>query len=526
MHNLSSEEFSFLLEQNSFADIALFFKDGSLIFDLSYDTLKEIGIKLVGPRQKVYHFLKMIKLCCTKSLFNQGSDLKHLEVVQENVDKAKTLQFFDECENEYNVTIKDYSSYESIISSVKESLRTENHTCLHIIPFQLTFNSLHSQGRQLTEKQVLYILNRFDNINKKFCNYKFYAFTEKKVPKLTKHHFYENRPPTEYISLNLNQYFPNVRKSSKLNRSAFVLKIDTKLDESLPGDDEVSTATSMSPAKTDKWVQGSLIGQGSFGSVVLGLNTRTAELSAIKQVELPTLSNEERKIQMLKSFEHEVSLLQELNHSNIVRYLDCQITEEKFLIYLEYVPGGSVRQMYKSYGAFEEPLIRNFTRQILNGLCYLHEKKIIHRDIKGANILIDNRGRAKISDFGLSKRIENQVLMASRQSGMQGSVHFMSPEVVRHSEYITAKADIWSLGCTIIEMLTAELPWGNTNSIQVMFKIGHGDHPVLPDNLSDYLKDFLSQCFKFKPEERPNADVLLKHPFLEDGILVCTCTHK
>src|SRR5271163_2823709 len=114
-------------------------------------------------------------------------------------------------------------------------------------------------------------------------------------------------------------------------------------------------------------------------------------------------------------------------------------TDEKFLnIFLEYVPGGSVVQLLTQYGPFEEPLVRNFVRQILAGLIYLHGRDIIHRDIKGANVLVDNKGVIKISDFGISKKVEANLLSTAhhpnRQS-LQGSVYWMAPEVVKQTSY-------------------------------------------------------------------------------------------
>lgn len=147
-------------------------------------------------------------------------------------------------------------------------------------------------------------------------------------------------------------------------------------------------------------------------------------LMAVKQVELPTGSapNEERKKSMLNALEREIDLLKDLQHPNIVQYLcacffrylqlglltrclDSSVDDDFLNIFLEYVPGGSVTALLRSYGAFEEPLVKNFVRQILEGLNYLHERDIIHRDIKGANILVDNKGGIKISDFGISKKV-------------------------------------------------------------------------------------------------------------------------
>lgn len=135
-------------------------------------------------------------------------------------------------------------------------------------------------------------------------------------------------------------------------------------------------------------------------------------LMAVKQVDLPSGSgpNEQRKKSMLDALEREIDLLKDLQHDNIVQYLDSSVDADHLNIFLEYVPGGSVTAIIRNYGAFEETLCRHFVRQILQGLNYLHERDIIHRDIKGANILVDNKAGVKISDFGISKKVEDSKL--------------------------------------------------------------------------------------------------------------------
>ncbi|KNZ44308.1 hypothetical protein VP01_92g13 [Puccinia sorghi] len=265
-----------------------------------------------------------------------------------------------------------------------------------------------------------------------------------------------------------------------------------------------------------KWVRGALIGQGSFGSVYLGMHALNGTLMAVKQVERPsgTSHNEERKKSMLGALVREIEFLKELQHTNIVQYLDSSADDSFFNIFLEYVPGGSVSTLLKNYGSFEEALVNTFTRQILEGLNYLHSKEIIHRDIKGANILVDNKGVIKISDFGISKRVEDNLLSTARihRPSLQGSVFWMAPEVVKQTSY-TRKADIWSLGCLIVEMLTGEHPWASLTQMQAIFRIGSFATPEIPDDISDECTDLLKQTFLIDHHARPTAMELSNHAF-------------
>jgi mitogen-activated protein kinase kinase kinase len=267
-----------------------------------------------------------------------------------------------------------------------------------------------------------------------------------------------------------------------------------------------------------RWMKGTLIGAGSFGSVYLALNSLTGELMAVKQVEMPTNAKDDaRKQSMIDALSREIALLRDLQHPNIVQYLASSKEDNCFNIFLEYVPGGSVAAMLNNYGPLKEPLVRNFVRQILQGLAYLHGKNIIHRDIKGANVLVDNKGGIKISDFGISKKVEAGLLNSSaahHRPSLQGSVFWMAPEVVKQTSY-TLKADIWSLGCLIVEMLTGSHPYPDCSQLQAIFKIGTGGSaPQIPEICTSEAKTFLSQTFELDHNKRPTAEELLTSPFM------------
>ena len=294
-------------------------------------------------------------------------------------------------------------------------------------------------------------------------------------------------------------------------------------DDGEEADEELQSFLAGESWDDNKWMKGALIGQGSFGSVYLALHAVTGELLAVKQVEAPAPGangqGDNRKKSMIDALKREISLLRELRHPNIVQYLGCSSSADKLNIFLEYVPGGSVQTMLNSYGALPEPLVRSFVRQILTGLSYLHNGDIIHRDIKGANILVDNKGTIKISDFGISKKLEaSNILSGANNSrhrpSLQGSVFWMAPEVVKQTSY-TRKADIWSLGCLVVEMMTGNHPFPDCSQLQAIFKIGGGKvAPTIPEHASDEAQDFLRRTFEIDHNLRPSADELMMHLFL------------
>ncbi|XP_032072848.1 mitogen-activated protein kinase kinase kinase 2 [Thamnophis elegans] len=269
---------------------------------------------------------------------------------------------------------------------------------------------------------------------------------------------------------------------------------------------------SRSPRAPTNWVLGKPLGQGAFGRVYLCYDADTGRELAVKQVEFDPDSPETSK--EVNALECEIQLLKNLLHERIVQYYGClrDHPEGTLSIFMEYMPGGSIKDQLKAYGALTENVTRKYTRQILEGVHYLHSNMIVHRDIKGANILRDSAGNVKLGDFGASKRLQTICLSGTGMKSATGTPYWMSPEVISGEGY-GRKADIWSVGCTVVEMLTEKPPWAEFEAMAAIFKIAtQPTNPQLPPHVSDHGRDFLKRIFT-EAKLRPSADELLRHTF-------------
>eukprot|EP01127_Copromyxa_protea_P021740 TRINITY_DN7566_c1_g1_i1.p1 TRINITY_DN7566_c1_g1~~TRINITY_DN7566_c1_g1_i1.p1 ORF type:complete len:1094 (-),score=247.61 TRINITY_DN7566_c1_g1_i1:58-3339(-) len=247
-----------------------------------------------------------------------------------------------------------------------------------------------------------------------------------------------------------------------------------------------------------------VIGKGGWGVVYKGMDEWTAGTVAVKQVKTAGIPQDE-----LKGMMNEITLLQKLKNENIVRYIDSHITEGAFFIVLEFLENGSLSDMLKDFGEggnFPEHLIVLYITQVLRGLDYLHRQGVIHRDIKAANILSTKEGVIKVADFGVATN-------DSEKETVIGTPYWMAPEIIELHGAST-KSDIWSLGCTIIELLSGKPPYYDLDQMQALFKIVQDDMPPLPEGISPLCKDFLMQCFQKEPLLRQSAEVLLKHRWI------------
>uniref|UniRef100_A0A3B4Y6J0 Mitogen-activated protein kinase kinase kinase 3 n=1 Tax=Seriola lalandi dorsalis TaxID=1841481 RepID=A0A3B4Y6J0_SERLL len=267
-----------------------------------------------------------------------------------------------------------------------------------------------------------------------------------------------------------------------------------------------------SPSAPVTWRRGKLLGQGAFGRVYLCYDVDTGRELAAKQVHFDPDSPETSK--EVSALECEIQLLKNLHHERIVQYYGClrDHNEKTLTIFMEYMPGGSVKDQLKAYGALTENVTRKYTRQILEGMSYLHSNMIVHRDIKGANILRDSAGNVKLGDFGASKRLQTICMSGTGIRSVTGTPYWMSPEVISGEGY-GRKADVWSLGCTVVEMLTEKPPWAEYEAMAAIFKIAtQPTNPLLPSHTSDQARDFI-RCIFVEAKHRPSAEELLRHPF-------------
>ncbi|XP_015872241.3 mitogen-activated protein kinase kinase kinase 18-like [Ziziphus jujuba] len=261
-----------------------------------------------------------------------------------------------------------------------------------------------------------------------------------------------------------------------------------------------------------EWTRGSMIGRGSTATVSVAMDVPSGELFAVKSTELSHS----------KLLQKEQNLLSKLSSPFIVKYRGFDIRNECnqpiYNLFMEYIPQGTLYDDIQRHGGrLEESLIRTYTRQILQGLEYLHGNGLIHCDIKSHNILMGKKN-VKIADLGCARLVER--VPGNGDFGTVtfcGTPVFMAPEVLRGEEQ-GFEADLWALGCTIIEMATGKGPWLDVdNLVSALHRIGFSDDvPEFPSWLSKKAKDFLGMCLSREPKQRMTARELLEHPFLEE----------
>ncbi|KAH0622433.1 hypothetical protein JD844_024736 [Phrynosoma platyrhinos] len=266
---------------------------------------------------------------------------------------------------------------------------------------------------------------------------------------------------------------------------------------------------------TFKWQRGNKIGEGQYGKVYTCISVDTGELMAMKEIRFQP--NDHKTI---KETADELKIFEGIKHPNLVRYFGVELHREEMYIFMEYCDEGTLEEVSRL--GLQEHVIRLYTKQITTAINVLHEHGIVHRDIKGANIFLTSSGLIKLGDFGCSVKLKNNTqTMPGEVNSTLGTAAYMAPEVITRAkgEGHGRAADIWSLGCVVIEMVTGKRPWHEfEHNFQIMYRVGMGHKPPIPEKISPEGKDFLSHCLESDPKMRWTASQLFDHPFVK----VCT----
>ncbi|CAJ1962527.1 unnamed protein product [Sphenostylis stenocarpa] len=249
-----------------------------------------------------------------------------------------------------------------------------------------------------------------------------------------------------------------------------------------------------------EWTRGHMLGRGSTAAVYIAMSCSSDRVFAVKSAEL-------HRSEFLR---REEMILSTLKCPQIVAYQGCDTTFENgaylFNMFMEYAPHGTLAERG---GGMDEAMVGSYTRQILQGLQYLHSNGIVHCDVKGQNVLVTEQG-VKIADLGCARRV-------GEPSAIAGTPAFMAPEVAR-GEQQGFPADVWALGCTVLEMITGKPPWhGSGDPAAVVYRIGFFEElPEIPSFVSEQGRDFLGKCLKRDPNERWSVEDLLGHGFVKE----------
>jgi len=258
-----------------------------------------------------------------------------------------------------------------------------------------------------------------------------------------------------------------------------------------------------------KWKIGEeLLGKGGNAEVFLGINTNNGKLIAVKRV--PLKHSDEASMRKYMALQEEIDVLKDFVHPNIVQYLSTDQDETHFHLLLEFVPGGSIRHLLNNFGSLSEQVIVKYSVQIIEGLKYLHGRRVIHGDLKTANVLVTDKGEVKITDFGTAKVLAHEGPVAGKT--IAGTLLWMAPELFRGMSG-THACDVWSFGCCLLEMMTAKGPWDEynfENESQIMTLLENTtEPPEIPEGFSHELRSLTKDCLSLQPQGRPSCEQIL-----------------
>ncbi|XP_077926082.1 serine/threonine-protein kinase Nek5 [Halichoerus grypus] len=254
------------------------------------------------------------------------------------------------------------------------------------------------------------------------------------------------------------------------------------------------------------------IGEGAFGKAFLAKGKSDSKHCVIKEIDFAKMPIQEKE-----ASKKEVILLAKMKHPNIVTFFSSFQEHNRLFIVMEYCDGGDLmRRIHRQRGVlFSEDQILSWFVQISLGLKYIHDRKILHRDIKAQNIFLSKNGMvAKLGDFGIARVLNNSMELART---CVGTPYYLSPEICQNKPY-NNKTDIWSLGCVLYELCTLKRPFEGNNIHQLVLRICQAHFAPISPRFSRDLQALVTQLFEVSPRDRPSINSILKRPFLENLI--------
>src|SRR3990167_7077948 len=254
------------------------------------------------------------------------------------------------------------------------------------------------------------------------------------------------------------------------------------------------------------------IGRGSFGKVDLFKNIKENKEYVIKRIETADLNDKDRE-----NIKNEVGILQKMRHPNIVAYKDCFIEEDSFNIVMAYCEEGDMYQKIRApeqQGPFSEDVVLDWFAQLAFALHYLHDQKILHRDVKTQNIFLRKR-RVVFGDFGIAKVLDSPKELAKTSIG---TPYYMAPELFNYKPY-SYKVDIWALGCIMYEIMNQKHAFDAQNLNGLAIKILKGDKVPINTIYSKALRGLVDQMLSAKPRERPTIEEILTKPIIKKKLV-------
>ncbi|XP_010634922.1 serine/threonine-protein kinase Nek5 [Fukomys damarensis] len=259
----------------------------------------------------------------------------------------------------------------------------------------------------------------------------------------------------------------------------------------------------------DKFDVIKVIGEGAFGKAYLAKGKSDSKHCVIKEIIFAKMPSHEKE-----ASEKEVILLAKMKHPNIVTFFSSFEENNRLFIVMEYCDGGDLmKRIHRQQGVlFGEDQILGWFVQISLGLKYIHDRKILHRDVKAQNIFLSKNGMiAKLGDFGVARVLNNSMELART---CIGTPYYLSPEICQNQPY-NNKTDVWSLGCVLYELCTLKHPFEGNNLHQLVLTICQARVAQISPRFSRDLRSLVPQLFKVSPRDRPSVNSILKRPFLE-----------